>query len=58
MEKIKEYFSLKAVSNSLLGAYMNPRYMKLIMEGKVEDPYRKFFVIGAALDCQLTSPER
>lgn len=37
---------------------MNPRYMKMIMDGKVEDPYKKHFVVGSALDCLLTSPER
>lgn len=59
MEKINEYFSRKAVSNSLLGALFNPKWIKFRMDNPdLEDEEKSFFRIGSALDCLLTSPER
>ena len=52
------YFKVKAVSNSLLGALSNPRWLKIKMDNpEVEDEEKVHFRIGSALDCQLTSPE-
>ncbi len=59
MDKIKEYFKTKAISNSLLGTLWNPRWIRIKMENPdMEDDDRKYFRIGSALDCILTSPER
>lgn len=58
MDKIKEYFSAKRVSNSLLSSVKNPRYMWLVRQGLVEDEEKVHFSVGAAIDCLLTSPER
>lgn len=57
--KISEYFATKALSNSALGLMWNPRWVKLKQENPdLEDDDKKYFRIGAALDCLLTSPER
>ena len=59
MDKLKEYFTTKAVSNSMLGALYNPKWVKFKMENPdSEDDDKKFFRIGAGLDCLLTSPQR
>lgn len=57
--KINDYFKHKAISNSLLGALFNPKWVKMkINNPDMEDDDKRFFRIGAALDCLLTSPER
>lgn len=56
MNKIEEYFKSKKVSNSLLGAYLNPKYIWLRQQGLVEDEDKIFFRIGGAVDCLLTNP--
>lgn len=58
MNKIKEYFESKRVSNSLLGALNNPRYIWLRQQGLIEDSDKPFFRIGSGIDCLLTDPER
>lgn len=59
MDKINEYFKNDALSNSLLGLMLNPRWVRLRKENpEIEDDDKKYFRIGAALDCLLTSPER
>lgn len=58
-EKIKQYFATKAISNSLLTALQNPRYMKMKLENPdMEEGDKPFFRIGSAVDCLLTSPEQ
>lgn len=58
MNKIEQYFNTKAISNSLLGAVTNPRWLKIKMDTPdTEDEDKVHFRIGSALDCQLTSPE-
>lgn len=59
MEQIKDYFSTKALSNSMLGLMFNPRWVKLKRDNPDnEDEETSYFRIGSALDCLLTSPER
>lgn len=59
MNKIEKYFNTKAVSNSLLGALWNPRWIKLQRDNPdLETEEKSYFRIGSALDCLLTSPER
>lgn len=59
MDKIKTYFTTKAISNSLLGALFNPKWIKFRMDNPdTEDEEKSYFRIGSALDCLLTSPER
>jgi len=56
MDKIKEYFASKRISNSLLGALSNPRWVKMKMDNPdAEDEDKKHFRVGSALDCLLTS---
>ena len=59
MDKIKQYFQTKAISNSFLGTIYNPRWVKLKMDNPdMEDEDTKYFRIGSALDCLLTDPDR
>ena len=44
MDKIKEYFASKRISNSLLGALSNPRWVKMKMDNPdAEDEDKKTF---------------
>ena len=55
MDKIKEYFAAKRLSNSVLGSLVNPRWVKMKMDNPdMEDDDKKHFRIGSALDCILT----
>lgn len=59
MDKIKQYFQTKALSNSFLGSLWNPRWVKIKLDNPdMEDEDKKYFRIGSALDCILTDPER
>lgn len=59
MDRIKEYYKSPRISNSLLGALQNPRYVYLKSKGLIVDEDEKIhFVKGAALDCLLTDPDR
>lgn len=54
--KIEEYFSSPAISNSLLGAMQNPRYIWMKQQGLVEEDKDKIhFKIGSGVDCILTN---
>lgn len=56
MNKIKEYFASKRVSNSLLGTLTNPKWVKFKMDNPdLEDDDKKHFRIGSGLDCRLTN---
>lgn len=58
MNNNEEYFSRKAISNSLLGTLHNPRWLKIKIENPdTEDDDKVHFRIGSALDCLLTTPE-
>jgi len=55
LDKIKEYFAAKRLSNSILGSLVNPRWVKMKMDNPdMEDDDKKHFRIGSALDCILT----
>lgn len=59
MDKIKQYFQTKAVSNSFLKALWNPRWIKFKFDNPdAEDDEKSHLRVGSALDCLLTSPER
>jgi hypothetical protein len=59
MSNIKEYYKSNRVSNSLLSALKNPRWLKIKIENPdVEDEEKKAFRIGSAVDCLLTDPSR
>lgn len=59
MDKIKQYFQTKAISNSFLGSLWNPRWVKFKFDNPdAEDEEKSYFRVGSALDCLLTSPER
>ena len=59
MSKIKDYYASNRVSNSLLSALKNPRWLKIKIETPdVEDEEKKAFRIGSAVDCLLTDPAR
>lgn len=58
LNKIEEYFKTPAISNSLLNAVQNPRWLKIKMDNPdMEDEEKAHFRIGSCLDCLLTTPE-
>lgn len=58
-DKVNNYFKSKRVSNSLLKALSNPRWVKIKMDNPdQEDEDKRHFRLGSALDCILTDPDR
>ena len=57
--KVNEYFKNASVSNSLLSAIAdNPKWVKFRRDNPdLEDEDKKYFRVGSALDCLLTSPQ-
>ena len=56
---VDEYFSAKAINNSLLKMVYNPYWIKWKIEHPEADKEdKRHFRIGAALDCLLTDPDR
>ncbi len=54
----KNYFDIKALSNSLLGLMNTPRLFKLKMDNPdMEDDDKAHYRIGSALDCLQTTPD-
>lgn len=59
MDKIKEYYNSKRVSNSLLKTLTTPRWIKIKRDNPdQEDDDKKHLRVGSALDCLLTDPTR
>lgn len=56
--RVQDYFKSRRVSNSLLGLLSNPKWIRHKLNNPdTEDEETKYFRIGSALDCLLTSPE-
>lgn len=59
MNKVKEYYAAKRVSNSLLKVIdHNPKLFWLKTQGLVEDEDSTYLRMGSAVDCLLTQPDK